>query len=58
MKLTFKDEDLRRILAQHARDTLKLEITESEIFSFYYEVDDDDEVTGVSIEFEAPKKPV
>jgi len=56
VKLTYNDDDLRRILANHASATLKLDITTADIIEFAYEVDEDDCVTGVSIEFEAPEK--
>jgi hypothetical protein len=53
VKLTFQDKDLQRILAQHVRDALKLNITADDTIDICYEQDEDDSVTGVSIEFEA-----
>ena len=53
LKLTFQDKDLQRILARHVRDTLKLNITADDTIAVCYEQDQDNSVTGVSIEFEA-----
>jgi len=53
VKLTFQDKDLQRILAQHVRDALKLNITADDTIDICYEKDEHDSVTGVSIEFEA-----
>jgi hypothetical protein len=53
LKLTFEEEDLQRIIARHVRDALKLNITADDTIAVRYEQDEDNSVTGISIEFEA-----
>ena len=57
MKLTFNDEHLKPILAQYASQELGLTIMADDIFDFAYEVNEDETITGVSIEFDLPEKP-